>query len=143
MINDDARALEGIEIIDHTADWAIRVTAADLQALFRLAAEGMALLMVGPGGSPGAAEVRLVALEAYDVESLLVAWLGELAYFAERDQFVGREFEVWAVSPTALEASVRGGRSNEIQKHIKAVTYHGLEVRQTAGGVEATFVFDV
>jgi SHS2 domain-containing protein len=143
MINDDARAAGGIEIVDHTADWAIRVTAADLQALFRLAAEGMAHLMVGSGGLPGAAEVRSVALQAFDVESLLVAWLGELAYFAERDRFVGREFEVRAVSPTALEASVRGGRSGEIQKHIKAVTYHGLEIRQTADGVEATIVFDV
>ena len=47
------------------------------------------------------------------------------------------------VSPERVEATVHGGRARALQKHIKAVTYHNLEVRETAGGLEVTIVFDV
>jgi SHS2 domain-containing protein len=38
---------------------------------------------------------------------------------------------------------VRGGHVPDLQKHIKAVTYHNLEIVETDQGVEATVVFDV
>ncbi|HEX6384454.1 MAG TPA: archease, partial [Anaerolineae bacterium] len=40
-------------------------------------------------------------------------------------------------------ATARGGRAPELQKHIKAVTYHNLQIIQTEAGLEATVVFDV
>ena len=36
-----------IRIIEHTADWALRLRGDDLKALFARAAEGMAYLLVG------------------------------------------------------------------------------------------------
>jgi SHS2 domain-containing protein len=42
-----------------------------------------------------------------------------------------------------LSAVVWGGKAAELQKHIKAVTYHDLEIVETDGGLMTTIVFDV
>lgn len=134
---------DSIRIIDHTADWALRVRAGDLAELFRRAAIGMARLLAGDLSAVPLDETREVAVTADDAEGLLVEWLGELAYWAERDGFVAPLVEWDELSPTALAANVRGGRLAELQKHIKAVTYHDLAIRAYDGGLEVTIVFDV
>ena len=134
---------KGFEVVEHTADWSLRVTGRDLPELFANAATGMAHLLVSEPHKLPEDEVRNVSLEAYDTESLLVDWLGELAYFAEVEQLIFHSFERVTVSATALEATIRGAEAAEIDKHIKAVTYHDLEIRETADGLEATIVFDV
>jgi SHS2 domain-containing protein len=139
----DEQAMKGFEIVEHTADWALRIVGRDLTQLFRHAAQGMSTLLVADVLAIGLNEERQIALEAYDAESLLVAWLGELAYWAEVEQLVFRQFDLVPVTPTHLQATVRGGRAAELQKHIKAVTYHNLNIIQGEAGLEATVVFDV
>lgn len=134
---------KGFEVVEHTADWALRVTGRDLAELFRNAAVGMAHLLVFEPHKLPQDKIRHVSLQAYDTESLLVEWLSELAYFAEVEQLVFHSFDMETLDPTALEATIRGALAPEIDKHIKAVTYHDLEIRQTADGLEATIVFDV
>lgn len=137
-LNDDA-----IRVIEHTADWALQVRGRDLSELFRHAAWGMAYLLAGDVSAIPLEHARDVVLEAGDAEELLVVWLGELAYWAERDGLVFPVAELRHVTPTALASTVRGGRPAELQKHIKAVTYHDLAIRPANGGLEVTIVFDV
>lgn len=132
-----------IRVIEHTADWALRIRGRNLADLFGHAAEGLARLLVADVAAVGRDVTRELALEAYDAEGLLVDWLGELAYWAERDGLIFPEAEMRQVTPTRLVGTVRGGRANELQKHIKAVTYHDLAIRETEGGLEVTVVFDV
>jgi SHS2 domain-containing protein len=132
-----------IQIVEHTADWALRVTGADLAELFRRAAEGMARLLAGDLSAVPLDHTRAITLESHDAESLLVDWLGELAYWAEREGLVFPNAELERIQPTELAGTVRGGRPPELQKHIKAVTYHDLAIRETPGGLEVTVVFDV
>lgn len=134
---------EPFVIIDHTADWALRVYGRTLADLFIHAAQGMASLMVANPDAIERQETFEIELDAYDAESLLVDWLTELAYWAEMEQMVGQEFVMTAVSSTHLQAIVRGGKAEELQKHIKAVTFHNLEILETANGLEVTIVFDV
>jgi SHS2 domain-containing protein len=134
---------EPFEIVEHTADWAIRVTAPDLAALFTYAAQGMNSLLVSQGETIPLDIEREIVLEAYDAESLLVDWLGELVYWAEMEQVVMHEFDLQHISPTSLRAKVRGGRAFELEKHIKAVTYHNLAIEDTSDGLQVTLVFDV
>jgi SHS2 domain-containing protein len=86
---------------------------------------------------------ELIELEAYDAESLLVNWLSELAYRAEVDGVVFAKFHMQHISTTKLQAEVEGGSVHNLKKHIKAVTYHNLEVIKTEDGLEVTIVFDV
>lgn len=131
------------EIVDHTADWALRVVGRNLTELLENAAAGMNSLMVADLDAVPDSEERQIGLEAFDAESLLVEWLGELAYLAEMEQLVFPHIQLTVHGNTRLEAILRGGPAPELQKHIKAVTFHNLEIVQTTAGLEVTIVFDV
>ncbi len=131
------------QIVEHTADWSIRARGADFAHLLVSAAYGMSSLLVDDVDSLSPAEEHTVAVEGFDRESVLVEWLSELAYFAERDGLVFRHFDIHEAGPTTVRATVRGTRVPEMHKHIKAVTYHNLEVKETSAGLEAEIVFDV
>ena len=131
------------EEIEHTADRALQICGSNLEELLLNAARGMNSLMI-PKHIPCAEhQEKLVALEAMDTESLLVDWLSELAYWAESEMLVFHEFKIESVSPTHLRVLMYGTRVAQLEKHIKAVTYHNLEVVQTENGLTATVVFDV
>jgi SHS2 domain-containing protein len=134
---------DAIQVVEHTADWALRIRGADLTELFSRAAVGMARLLAGDLSAVPLDHTRTVTLESLDAESLLVDWLGELAYWAERDGLVFPEIRLRHVEATEMTGTVRGGRAPELQKHIKAVTYHDLAICETAQGLEVTVVFDV
>jgi len=138
------------EEIEHTADIAIHVWGSDLAELFANGAYGMACQMTGAGAvvrtdfdEHSRAVERLIELEAYDAETLLVTWLGELLYLGERDGCVFTDFDVLEVTPTRLRALAWGGPVRERQRHIKAVTFSDLEIVHTGEGYETTIVFDV
>jgi SHS2 domain-containing protein len=135
--------LADFEEIEHTADWALRVRGRDLRELLVNAARGMSVLLVSDLAAIPADEERRFELDAFDAESLLVEWLSELAYWAESEMLVFREFDLSQVTPVHLQAIVRGGRVPGLQKTIKAVTYHNLKIVETDNGLEATVVFDV
>ena len=142
MSADDDNGLR-FEVVEHTADWALRVYGRNLAQLLENAALGMAYLMVGDLETVALEERRTLILDAFDAETLLVDWLTELAYWAEDEQLVFRVFELSEVTEHHLSAVMRGGKAAELQKHIKAVTYHDLEIVETDGGVVTTIVFDV
>jgi SHS2 domain-containing protein len=128
--------------IDHTADWALRVWAPSLEALFVDAAAGMyALSGARPADAPP--ERRRIAVSAEDTESLLVAWLQELLYFTESEGVTFSQFQIEALTPGTLRAEARGTAGARLDKAIKAVTYHNLKIEQTPRGFEVTLVFDV
>ena len=130
------------EEVDHTADIAIRVWGRDLAELFANGAYGMACQMADLDAVNQEVE-HLIELEAYDAETLLVSWLGELLYISERDGCVFTDFDVLEVTPTRLRAVVRGGPVRERRQHIKAATFSDLKIVRTGEGYEATIVFDV
>ena len=131
------------QVVEHTADWSLRVYGRDLGQLFANAALGMASLLVVDLSLLAADVERQFELDAFDAETLLVDWLSELAYLAEDEQLVFHEFEFRDVSDNHLSAVARGGRAESLAKHIKAVTYHNLEIIRTDAGLTATVVFDV
>jgi SHS2 domain-containing protein len=131
------------EEIEHTADLALRCGGPDLEALFRSAARGMYHLMGVESLGPDTGTRHKVRLAAEDVESLLVGWLGELAYLAEAQSLVFQEMTFELLSATRLEAELVGKRASRIDTLIKAVTYHQLKVARSDGGFTATVVLDV
>lgn len=129
--------------IEHTADRALRIYGSDLQELLLNAAGGMNSLLVRQYNASSQQEKKSVALDAIDAESLLVEWLSELAYWAETELLVFHKFDLHSVSPTHVKATIHGNRVAQLDNHIKAVTYHNLEIIQTDEGLTATVVFDV
>jgi SHS2 domain-containing protein len=133
----------GFEEIEHTADHAVKVYGIDLRELFISAAQGMTSLMIQDVSSVSGEITKAVKLETIDTESLLVEWLSELAYWAEAEMLVFNKFKIHTISATDIDASARGAKVADLEKHIKAVTYHNLNIVKTRKGLEATIVFDV
>jgi SHS2 domain-containing protein len=133
------------EEVEHTADRALKIFGSDLRELLINAVRGMNSLMVKkPAASSAAAEKTVaVELETMDAEELLVEWLNELAFWAEMEMLIFHRFDLHEVSPTYLKASISGSKVRQLEKHIKAVTYHNLEIVRTAAGLSAIVVFDV
>lgn len=132
------------EEIEHTADWALRIYGWELSHLFSNAARGMNSLLVDDPETIPLDITEKFELNGVDAESLLVNWLSELAYWAEMEQTLFREFEMSLLTATRLHALARGGQVAGLKKHIKAVTYHNLKFTTTTEGMlTVTVVFDV
>ena len=100
--------------------------------------------MMGIVKASGASrEETTVALDAPDIETLLVDWLSELTYLAEAKNRVFEEMDFETLTATQLKARLGGTEILRLETAIKAVTYHQLEVTQTSEGYAATVVFDV
>jgi len=131
------------EEIEHTADRALRIYGRNLEELLLNAAFGLNRLM-GADEDPGATpQTKSIVLDAEDAEGLLVEWLSELAFWAESEMLVFGKFDLQTVSATHIRAAVAGRQVTKLERHIKAVTYHNLEIVKTETGLEATVVFDV
>jgi SHS2 domain-containing protein len=131
------------EEVEHTADRALKIYGSDLRQLLVNAAHGMNSIMLKEPAATSVPIEKPVALEAADAEGLLVEWLSELAFWAETEMLVFFRFELHEVSSTRLRATLYGSRVDQLEKHIKAVTYHNLEIVRTAAGLSAIVVFDV
>ena len=139
----ESRPPIAFEEIEHTADRALRIYGCNLQELLLHAAGGLNRLMGAVDDIDPVPEKKSVEIEAVDAESLLVEWLSELAYWAEAEMLVFSKFDLQSVSPTHVKALIFGRRVTQMETHIKAVTYHNLEIVKTETGLAATVVFDV
>jgi len=130
------------EEISHTADWSLRVWADDLAGLLIESARGMyALANVEPAEGPRVK--RELTLDAVDAESLLVSFLEELLYFSESERFIFDNFSDLKVESYELTGMMEGKAIHSIEKEIKAVTFHNLEILETDHGLKVEIVFDV
>lgn len=131
----------GYEELAHTADWALRVWAPDLEALFQISAVGMyelsGLKFEVDGGIP-----VVFSIDAPDSEGLLVAFLSELLFFIEMENKVVENLSLKREG-NSLKVHGIGKGILDRKKEIKAVTYHNLNIQQTEFGFETVVVFDV
>ena len=134
------------EMFEHTADLGLRVRAADLDTLFAEAAEALfAAIVEGPGTVVASQRVD-VRLPPDDREYLLFDWLKALLYHFDADHLLFSRFEV-RLADGGLTGKAWGeplDRSrHELSHEVKAITYHGLKVEQTADGWLAEVIVDI
>lgn len=135
-----------IEVIEHTADVALRVQSQSMLELFELAARGF-YQIVGRVEGRDSPRQEVVELAASSYEDLLHDWLAEVHYWLDVRQTVFDEISFTALHERGLIAEVAACRfdpkRSRIRTEIKAVTYHNLEIRQEDGLLTVTVVFDV
>ena len=129
------------EEIEHTADVGIRAYGKSLDELFANAAEGMFSLIADLSEVKPVGEIE-VRLQADDLPTLFLRWLGELLYIHETQRFLFSSFDVHVVGRT-LEGHAHGEAidkdRHELKLVIKAVTRHGLTVDPEKGIAEVIF----
>lgn len=137
----------GYEIFGTTADKGILARGKDLPELFVNAARGLTALMVEDPAAVRPAERRAVQATAGSYEGLLVAWLNELLYLYEVEGFLMAGAVIHRLDGTGLAADLVGQPFDPARHraagHVKAVTWHGLEITRDAQGWRAPIVVDV
>lgn len=128
--------------LEHTADWAFRARGRELSELFVHAAEAM-FALEGQQATESEGGKRTVEVEGFDRETLLVNWLNEILYLRETTGEAYTGFEIEELAERRLKGRLRIGRATGHRGHIKAVTFHNLQLQQTDDGWEATIVVDV
>ena len=134
------------ELIDHTADLGIVVTAEGIAGLFESAAHAMFDQILDRALLQGVTK-ETVTIAGIDKEDLMINWLRELLYFWTGRERLVKQVQVEQVDDTQITAGIWHDpfdpSTHEILSDIKAVTYHGINVQQTNGAWTATIIFDV
>jgi SHS2 domain-containing protein len=134
------------ETFEHTADLGLRVKAADLESLFAEAGRGLFSMMVD-----NLEDVRPETTVQFDIpgtepDYLLFDWLNELLYCFESRRLLLCEFVVRR-DARGLKAEARGEpldpKRHALSHEVKAITYHQLQVEQTADGWRAELIVDI
>lgn len=131
----------GYEEIDHTADLALKVWGNDFFDLLENAAKGMYELM-GIREKPGSNTGNLFKIENDQKESILVDFLSECLFLAEMEHLRFSSF-LFKESEREISVEAEGSRIKAIDRNIKAVTFHNLEIKKNSRGFETTITFDV
>lgn len=131
----------GFREIEHTADWELEVWGPDMAALLEQAALGMYVLS-GARLEPGERLEREFSLSADDLETLLVSFLSELLFWGQEQGIGFDQFDL-TIRNTSLQARVEGAPLKKVDKEIKAVTFHKINIRETPDGLAVNIVFDV
>ena len=134
---------------DHTGDVGVALTGKTREALFASAALAFTDTITPLSGvEPRRPEE--VALDAPELDLLLVDFLSELLYRFDTRGWLTRDAEVdvrerdggWALEGT-LSGEKFDAERHPIKILIKAVTYHGLQVIEHDGEWRANLVFDI
>jgi SHS2 domain-containing protein len=135
------------ELLEHTADIAVRIKGNDLEALFRNSASAMFDIMAEavPGKKSRDTEKFPVKQEAADLEELFINWLNELLSLSAAKGKVFCKFIFKKLDEHGLEAEVSGADwvNYKINTEIKAATYHELEIKKMGSLWQAKVIFDV
>lgn len=132
------------EFLEHTSETLLRVRASDLGAL--LAEAGRALADLACRGSPvPAAEgpPREIIVSSTDDAALLVDWLNELVFLAERERWLAVAFDAVEAGAARARAKVRGARLAEPPVLVKAATMGGLRLAPEDDHLVAEVTLDV
>lgn len=126
------KMIKKYELIDHTADIAIKAFGDNLEESFENAAKAMFDFITDNSDIKKIGQYD-ITLEAPDFEQLLVDWLSELLFLNSAKNLVFGEFDIKIDKKNCrLNAKIFGEKFN-LSKHkvgieIKAITYHMLQV---------------
>jgi len=134
--------MERFEILEHKADYKIRVLGRGKEELFLNAMLGMEDGLQ-PEIRSAKSEIRNIKITSNDLNALLVDFLSEVLYLTQANKEVYDDIKFIKFSDIELEAKLSGQAVESFGEDIKAVTYHDLDIQQKAGIWQAAILFDI
>lgn len=134
------------ELLEHTADIAIRVTGSDLAEVFRKTAAAIFDIMAEEKGSSGTPPESVeIKQSAGDLQELFVNWLNELLSLSAASEVIFYDFKIEKLEATSIISTAvgRSMKDYKVNIEIKAATYHQLKLEKSGAGWQAEVIFDV
>lgn len=138
--------MAGFEVLEHTADVGFAAHGAALEDVFVQAVAAMLAIAVETG-SIQPREARVVTVSGDNVEALLVNLLDEVLFLFDANIFAPCGCSIRQLGPHTAEICLQG-EPRDPGRHpwrviVKAVTYHGLSVRNEGDEWHARVFLDV
>ncbi|MDF1525667.1 MAG: archease [bacterium] len=134
------------ELENITADLGIEAWGIGLEDAFTSAVHGLASLLSDSSGGDQPL-TRSIRIEAGSLPSLLVKLLNEIIYLEDTESFLPGKITHLNIRNNHLDATFTGAiydpEIHTLNAHIKAATYHGLEIDQSSERVTIKVIFDV
>jgi len=134
------------KIFDQTSDLGVIVKGQSLVELFQNSAVVVFNIMSDFVSSGNSVKLQ-ISLQAENNELLLRDWLAELIFLSYEKHILFNTFTFKHLNRQSLEAEAMGtffqSGNFPVNKEIKAVTYHQLQIRHSKSGYTARFVLDV
>lgn len=131
------------EILEHRADFKIKVLGKDKKELFLNALLGM-ISGLRPEIRSTKSGIRNIKVESPDLNALLVDFLSEVLYLIQTNREIYESMKFNKFTDTEIEAEFSGQKVVSFGEDIKAVTYHGLDIHQKKDKTwEVTVLFDI
>lgn len=136
------------EILDHTADVAIKAYGKSLEEAFATAAQAMFEQMTDKAPIEREKRIELEA-ESIDLQGLLVKFLSDLIVIHEVDNMVLKDFTIRFTGENKLKAEGWGEKFIKEKHgqgiHVKGVSYYSMEIHDGKGKEESfvQVVFDI
>ena len=127
--------------VEHTGDISLEIWAEDLLSLFITSADGMYYQLGVKKQEKSQAIIKEIDISEEDLDSLLVSFMNELLFYVEQGIFF-QDFNI-QIKGNSLSGLLKGKMIHSIQREIKAVTYHNLEIKIVEGKYLAQLVFDI
>ena len=140
----------GHKFLEHTADVYISVNGSTLEEAFEYAALATMEVITDPKKvDPHISED--FSIKSEDLENLLYLWIEEIIIRVDAEGLLFTDFQVFNICyfehEWNLSAKILGEKFNsdkhEQRQHVKAITYHMMEIYIEKGGYMLKFVLDV
>ena len=133
-------------IFSHTADLGMTVIGHSCEDLFINAGIATLELLVDNKAAETGKKVE-ISLYGNDLPDLMVKWLSEILYLFEGEKLVVSGINIDSIDNNNIRSTLSvmefDSRYHEIQREIKAVTYHQIEVKEKNGLWSARVIFDL
>jgi SHS2 domain-containing protein len=134
------------ELLEHTADIAIRVKGSDLKEIFRKTAAAIFDIMADEKGAAGSPPENVgIKQSAGDIQELFINWLNELLSLSAANEVIFYDFKIDELDERNIisTATGRSMKDYKVNIEIKAATYHQLKIEKSGSGWQAEVIFDV
>ena len=139
------------QIIEHTADIALKAYGKHKKDLFVNAARGLFFIIFNrhPKMQKGIHyENWSISCSGSNLEDVMFSWLSELLYIHLTKALVLENFLIDSLNGQRLRAEVQGVCFKQLQltviREIKGVTYYGLSIKKDTSGIWNTqIIFDI
>ena len=134
------------EILPHTSDLRLKVTADSIKGIFKSSLEGMGSIIKSNCFNVDAnitltEKINVISL---DESALLIDFLSEILTLSHNKKAVYKIKNIEKLAPTKINAVIEGEKLDGFDEDIKAVTYTEAKIKKSKNGIfETIIVFDI
>ena len=138
------------ELLEHVSDVYVKASGKDLLDALVGLGMGLTSVLVRNPEVLETSEHRKISVEATNAEELVYLWLGELIYLFDTESFLFREFD-GRIEKRRERFHLHGTAGGDLYDpsrhrsgtHVKAVTYHNMEVKVRKDTATITVLLDI